>query len=391
MADSEFPEDYDLTVFLFSRDVFCYVSSATVDLLIFGSDQATLIESLRSAHRSIRFRPLPQERKALIEGPFSAVRALRHDLIRRAGRLKSSKLRGTPPNPRVISPPVSHGLSKAEREPLGSSGLSPPPPQQSTGEASEVQSRRSKAKAQTAPRRQKVLDESVARGGSYENGAVPRVEMFSEYTREQMKASGVDAGIISSLSGLETSAMKPEEEAVSQNHTSSRYDFLENLSSSSVNRLKNTSTSIQDDPKDVEDIWVDSCTFRYLQTFHKTQLDGCLKNAYVVEGRDLTRIALTGSQTSRSASRLRESLENLKDLMDSWQSKLRVHEVPYSKAEFPDERELARICDSLHHKDVLYTFEDSCIRVVGPSWSSHLFCEMVKIKIRILKGMVVKP
>ncbi|KAI4797940.1 hypothetical protein KUCAC02_016991 [Chaenocephalus aceratus] len=64
MADDEFPEEYLLTVFPFSPDVFFYVSSATVDLSVFGRDPSLLIQSLRSAHRSIRFQPSPERRKS---------------------------------------------------------------------------------------------------------------------------------------------------------------------------------------------------------------------------------------------------------------------------------------------------------------------------------------
>ncbi|KAK2856898.1 hypothetical protein Q5P01_005633 [Channa striata] len=59
LTDSTFPEEYLLTVFPFTRDVYLYVSSATVDLSVFGSDQASLIQSLRSAHRSLPASPKP--------------------------------------------------------------------------------------------------------------------------------------------------------------------------------------------------------------------------------------------------------------------------------------------------------------------------------------------
>ncbi|KAM6957932.1 RNA-binding protein 43 [Tautogolabrus adspersus] len=89
MMDEEFPTDYLLTVFPLTEDVFLYVSRAEVDLSVFGSDQASLIQSLRSAHRSLHFLPLLKQRKATVEGPFTAVQALRDDLIRRADQLKS--------------------------------------------------------------------------------------------------------------------------------------------------------------------------------------------------------------------------------------------------------------------------------------------------------------
>ncbi|TDG96176.1 hypothetical protein EPR50_G00236830 [Perca flavescens] len=139
MTDNEFPEDFLLTVFPFTRDVFLYVPSAMVDLSVFGRDQSSLIQSLRLAHRSLRFRPFHQQMKANIEGPFAAVQALRQDLICRARRLKSTvsaqtaaaKLKETPPNPRVISHQefvgsVSCSGPKAKLGPASSNCLSTP-------------------------------------------------------------------------------------------------------------------------------------------------------------------------------------------------------------------------------------------------------------------------
>ncbi|KAI3365987.1 hypothetical protein L3Q82_009815 [Scortum barcoo] len=161
MSDQEFPEDYLLTVFPFTRDVFLYVTSTMVNLSVFGPDQMSLIQSLRSAHRSLRFQPLLEQRKAAIEGPFAAVKALIEDLIRRASLLKSPisaqtaavKLRETALNPRVIShrkagDSVSCSGSKAKLEPASSNGLSTP--LQTTGEGTNVQSLLSNAKTQNA-------------------------------------------------------------------------------------------------------------------------------------------------------------------------------------------------------------------------------------------------
>ncbi|XP_042261290.1 uncharacterized protein LOC121892346 isoform X1 [Thunnus maccoyii] len=172
MVDDEFPEEYLLTVFPFTRDVYLYVPSATIDLSIFGSKQALLIQSLRAAHRSLRFQPFLHDRKATIEGPFTAVQALREDLIRRASQLKSTvsaqtaavKLRESPLNPRAIShhesvSSVSCSGSKANQEPVRSNGLSTP--LQTTGEATEVQSLLSYAKTQMSATRQKVSYESL--------------------------------------------------------------------------------------------------------------------------------------------------------------------------------------------------------------------------------------
>ncbi|XP_036807550.1 mucin-5AC [Oncorhynchus mykiss] len=86
MCDKEFPQDYPITVFKFTQDVLFYVN-AKVDLSIFGDEeqQETVIQSLQSAHRSVRICLLPsQEGKASVEGPFSAIRDLREDLLQQA-------------------------------------------------------------------------------------------------------------------------------------------------------------------------------------------------------------------------------------------------------------------------------------------------------------------
>ncbi|XP_067116872.1 RNA-binding protein 43-like [Osmerus mordax] len=84
MRDEEFPKDYTLTVFKFTTDVFFYVSTE-VNLSGFSGPEA-LIQSLRSAHRSVRICTLQQNRVTM-EGPFTAVKALREDLI---GKLRTN-------------------------------------------------------------------------------------------------------------------------------------------------------------------------------------------------------------------------------------------------------------------------------------------------------------
>ncbi|CAB1327525.1 unnamed protein product, partial [Coregonus sp. 'balchen'] len=91
MCDKEFPQDYPLTVYKFTQDVLFYIN-AKVNLSIFGDkeQQETVIQSLQSAHRSVRICPLPsQESNASVEGPFTAVRALREDLLQRAAASSS--------------------------------------------------------------------------------------------------------------------------------------------------------------------------------------------------------------------------------------------------------------------------------------------------------------
>ncbi|GAA6217894.1 RNA-binding protein 43 isoform X1 [Lates japonicus] len=451
MMDSKFPQDYHLTVFPFTRDVFLYVSSAKVDLSIFGSNQAQLIQSLRSAHRSLRFQPLHGQRKATIEGPFAAIRALREDLIRRAGRLKSTfsataadvELGESQPNPRVISDhefvgSVSRSSFKAKRELAGSNSL--PRLLQSTGEAAEVQSLLSNAKTQNAFSRQKVSSTvgTLSNTDSVEEeklGAWSTLTMSTQYRTKQAKAKPrqvfgeeINAGIRSSLSALDLvpaekiSAKQPGVDDILQKHTrpdrisatktkrenhlGSRHNSTDYLkksdqSSSAVHinllqtRLKDISTSsgrkAEDTvelsaicPEDLDDTctWIDSYIFRYIEKFEKTEFDRCLRGLRVsvqcTEGNDLVRISLTEKQTSKTASGIQQALINLKMLVEFWISILRVHEVSFDKEK--QKLKLTQICKDVNilFDDVLYVFEDSCIKIVGPSVSSFLFYKTVK-------------
>lgn len=159
--------------------MFLYVLGTTVDLSVFGSKQAPLIRSLRAAHRSVRFQPLHHQRKAIIEGPFAAIKALREDLIHKAKQLKSTvssrtaavKLTETPFNPKGTShhepvSSVSCSASKANREPVHSNSLSTP--LQTTGEATEVQSLLSYAKPQMCATRPKVSCKSLVAGSLHD-------------------------------------------------------------------------------------------------------------------------------------------------------------------------------------------------------------------------------
>lgn len=430
--------------------VFLYVSSATVDLSVFGSDQASLIRSLRSAHRSLHFRPLPRQRKATVEGPFAAVQALREDLIRRAGHSPQStvtaptaaaKLKETSLNPRVTPHrefvgSVSRSASKAEPEPESSNSLSTPP--QTTGEATGVQSL-SNAKTRSTPSRQKVSQQSLAvrSFGDTDDDEVeewrPRttLEMPSEYRTERAEANTrqvfgeeINAGIRSSLSGRdllpteEISQKHTRADRISatkirgENHSGSRYssaDYLKqsDQSSSAVTakllqtRLADAALSSRSDTTDTEEpsavcpedtcIWFDLYTLRYIEKYDKEEFDRCLgglgASAECVEGTDLVRISLTDRRASKAAPGFQTALGKLKTLVGLRLSTLRVHEIRYDEEEHPDKQKLIRICDDENFfKDVLYVFEDSRIKVIGPSVSSHLFYKRVEDRLHKVKG-----
>ncbi|XP_053170583.1 uncharacterized protein LOC128354372 [Scomber japonicus] len=482
MVDDKFPEEYLLTVFPFTPDVFLYVLGTTVDLSIFGSKPAPLIQSLRAAHRSVRFQPLHQQRKVTIEGPFAAIQALRGDLVRRASQLKSTvssrtaavKLTETPLNPRGTShhksvSSVSCTASKANREPVHSNSLSTL--LQTTGEATEVLSLLSYAKNQTSATRPKVSYESLVAGslcdtdgnegeklGAQSSLKMPRPshvitldetgysQSATEYrTKQATKATPrqvfrepkINAEIRSSLSGMvrlpveEISENQPRVDGISQKHTrpdgisatktrgenhlashySSTAYLTESDQSSSAGtakllqtRLKDVSMSSETNTEDTGElsavrpddlkakcIWVDSDTFRYIRKLQRKELDRCLRGLDVsvecVEGTDLTQIWLTGKQTSKMAFRVQYGLEDLKTLVELWQSNLRVHWIHFNEEEKPEQKKLIEICDDVNflYDDVLYMIEDCSIKIIGTSLSSYLFYRRVKDRITKLK------
>ncbi|XP_036416976.1 RNA-binding protein 43-like isoform X2 [Colossoma macropomum] len=87
LKDKEFDEEYPLTVYKFTPEVTFY-AYADMDLSLFP-DLSTLITSMRSTYKSVRFKPsLTKVGFVSAEGPFSAFRELRKDLLSRAQSLR---------------------------------------------------------------------------------------------------------------------------------------------------------------------------------------------------------------------------------------------------------------------------------------------------------------
>lgn len=368
--------------------VYLYVSSATLDLSVFGSDQTNLIKSLRSAHPSIRFVSSPKPREVLIEGPLSAIKTLREDLVRRAKDLKppvqsaavkpkdsGSNLRRTF-HPEVVGAEGFSG-TKAKQKLLSLSKV-----RQNSGQVQDIIS---KSETQKALLTQNVSNERLAG------------ERRRHVTGEESKPETVV------LSALELDHVKEKSAKLQRRDSFSKKISAENpldLSSSasgtnfSQTKLGDTSTEGVKDlrPGDVEDTWVDSYTFEYIKKFHQKDLEGCVKdvNMFIelIEGTGLLKISV--SEKSKPGSRyLKTALDSIEMLMESWASFLRVHEIFYDKS-FPKQT-LTLICDEANsvYRNVLYAFEDSQIKVIGPSESGHLFCMMVEDKMS--KLLLKKP
>lgn len=348
--------------------MFLYVSSATLDLSVFGGDQTSLIESLRSTHRSIRFRSFPEQRKAFVEGPLSAVETLREDLIGRAKRLQASaqtaadKPRDTSSEPRgtpYLGIVGSEGFSgaKAARKPW-SSGSS----QQNTVEVKDLN------RGAEAFSTQNVSNESSARerirhvtGAESDAGvgSLPRIEL--DTVEEKSAKHQRRGGVSEKRNQLERSHSQLGRSVTNANISKSR-----------------GATGSSDDSSP-EDILVDLYTFEYIEKFHKTEL--CLRDVDMItcdEGGGLLRISLIENNPSETDSRrLKSASEQLKSRLEFWNEFLRVHEIPYKKP--LTKEKLASICNGANslYGDVLCIFEDSHVKVIGPSASSYQFYNKV--------------
>ncbi|XP_028998326.1 uncharacterized protein LOC114850981 [Betta splendens] len=389
LTDAAFPEEHALTVFPFTTDVFFYVSGATVDLSMFDGDQASLIQSLRSAHRSLRFQVLPRERKALVEGPFSAIRALRADLVSRTGRLKPSVKPGAlPPNPRVISHhqsvgPVSRSDSGARREPGGSNGLSAP--LQSAGERSEVQSRRSQAKSPTSARQSahSFYDTGSEAEEAPKAGSRPRLT-------SGRGAGPAQAAATRRYREAEDGPKRPPVDGAVQKHTPADWapatktrTRLDWPGPESPLKEVSSSYAYEDHPQDTC-IWVDSYIFRYIEKFdkqYKKYLRGLSASVEEAEGSDLVQIRLAGTDPCEGPARVQEALARLNSLVELWQWKLRVYEICYNNKKHPKEK-VMHICNDVEvrnkYDNVLYMVDETKVKIVGSLSCSYLFYFTVK-------------
>lgn len=414
--------------------LFFYVTGATLDLSVFGSDRLSMIQGLGSTHRSVRFQPLPLGSKATIEGPFSAVQALRDDLISRAkAQTTALELRETPLNPRAISHQEFSGSlscsnSETNRDAAGANGVSRP--LQSTVEARGVQSLLANAESPNSPERQRMQRDSLDPSSGNSSRARPtQSSVFSldgmrsslsgtEYrserggadTRQVLGEEEMDAGIRSSssrpdrLPGKEMppKQTRPGRASANQSSTETRLasqltggDYEKKseidkklLHASSYSDIEDTEKLSKVHPQELEDecIWVDSNIFRYIERFDRGEFKGCFRNQEVSiwhdEDTDLTQITPIGRQMGSQ-----QALETLRVLVGYRQSTLRVHWMDFDLAEQCEEQRLIQICDGENawYRDVLYMVEGSGVKVVGPSLSSHLFCERVKERITKMK------
>ncbi|KAG7463861.1 hypothetical protein MATL_G00181140 [Megalops atlanticus] len=136
-------------------------------------------------------------------------------------------------------------------------------------------------------------------------------------------------------------------------------------------------------------IWLDTNTLKYIQKFYGIDYDRCLSKYFVDAGLeevgDLTLITLKGKGRSSS---LRSAKSELEHLVLTRQSALRFQGIDYRSSDEHQKKKLLHLCRDLNavYDDILLIPLDSCIEVIGPSMSSHLFCKRVEDRRVLLEG-----
>ncbi|KAK6325675.1 hypothetical protein J4Q44_G00050170 [Coregonus suidteri] len=403
MCDKEFPQDYPLTVYKFTQDVLFYIN-AKVNLSIFGDkeQQETVIQSLQSAHRSVRICPLPsQESNASVEGPFTAVRALREDLLQRAAASSSHigekhrapstsgySLTSVAAGNWVSKFSSSHALEK-HRAPspsshdhsLSSVVAGSRSSRVRSGDGAEVDFQVSsytwEKKHGAAP---SSSDHSLSSSVAGESGVSNRSQTWEKHHWAAPSSSDHSPSSMVSGSG--------ESKVVSSSHTLEKYiapSSHDRSLSSPVAAGTSKVSSGGDVDEEEESTWVDTNIFLYIQRFYKDEFDQCLRNHGVSavfndnDVADLTLISLRGGRNSKGLSEVQLTISELSDLVTVWQSTLRIHTIDYRRQDVHEMKRLLQICAEVNNfKDVLYVQKEFSVLVIGPSMTSHLFSECVK-------------
>lgn len=327
--------------------VFLYVNSATVDLSVFD-DPASLIARLKSTYRSIRFQRLPQQSKVSIEGPFYAVRALREDLTARANSLKPLA-QSASINSNVNIPNFSSKL-KVPDETLGAVGEVV---EQLTAHRRLEMSTNCRTDGLPSSRREVVGAETMTRTASF-------------FAEQEMS---VKPKKLTSAPSAGTKGQVPSSPVPSKRGRSPMRD------------PKGAGGRGSDD---VDDIWVDEYTFKYIKKFHKEHLDRCLTGLDVweehVEGNGLVRIRLGDKESSR-----KDAAKDLQTLITSEHANLRVYEISLDQTQLRSKRQLTKFCEdaAFLYQNVLYLLEESSIKVIGPASPSFLFRLFLEDKIQM--------
>ncbi|KAI4876275.1 hypothetical protein NFI96_021872 [Prochilodus magdalenae] len=129
--------------------------------------------------------------------------------------------------------------------------------------------------------------------------------------------------------------------------------------------------------------WLDSHVYKYIQMLDKEEWDKCIGRynvtAQAVSTGDVTKVVLHGDG---DVSDLATAHAELLKLVAEREATLRTQLIHYTSSDPAERKCILRACESEQnfHRDVCYIPAESCVEVIGPAVSSHLFCEMVKIK-----------
>ncbi|KAL7831353.1 hypothetical protein SRHO_G00308560 [Serrasalmus rhombeus] len=128
-------------------------------------------------------------------------------------------------------------------------------------------------------------------------------------------------------------------------------------------------------------LWLDTHVYTYIQMLDKKEWDKCVGRynvtAQAVSTGDLTQVELHGTCDSSALTAAQRELEML---VAERQDVLRTHRIDCSSSDPSVRKQILQACESAQdtYRDVCYIPTSACIEVIGPSLSSHLFCESVK-------------
>uniref|UniRef100_A0A8C5DTD1 RRM domain-containing protein n=1 Tax=Gouania willdenowi TaxID=441366 RepID=A0A8C5DTD1_GOUWI len=355
------------------KDVFSYVSNATLDLSMFDVDLEVFLGRLRSRHRSLRFTPLSGQKRALIEGPFTAAKALREELICMAARLQKYDSHHAAVEEGVCEDDAEQ--READRTETSLGHVCDVARFEEGGRARDTVDAFRHCKKKML-QRQVVGEESDLTPPPASDPPAPPQEGAEPHSQRQEGAVSHSQR----QEGQEGAELRSQRQEGAEPHS----QVQEVLDLSVTENLQDVSVSPWSDLIGPEEMWVDLMTFQYIDTFQRTALNECLGHVLMshecFEENDLVRVSLSEAPPPQGCSAVHEASENLQRLFDAWQHTLTVHEV---QAEPHDHEKLSKICINAAslYKDVLYTIRGSKVKIIGPSTSSYLFYISVMDKV----------
>lgn len=123
-------------------------------------------------------------------------------------------------------------------------------------------------------------------------------------------------------------------------------------------------------------LWLDTHVYTYIQMLEKEEWDRCV-GRYNLKTQPESSGEVTQVQLYGEASALKAAHMELQRLVAERQGTLRTMHID---CDLGVQKQLLRACEQAkdYYRDVYYVPTETSIAVIGPSMSSHLFCELVK-------------